>query len=58
MVRALWGVGGMFLAIPLTAMLKVVCDRVPRLQPLGYLLGDEVPRGHGLRALWRKGART
>ncbi|MBL0127635.1 MAG: AI-2E family transporter [Flavobacteriales bacterium] len=37
---ALWGIPGMFLAIPLTAMLKVIFDRVPALEPFGYVLGD------------------
>lgn len=40
---ALWGIAGMFLAIPLTAIVKVVCDRVEPLKPLGYLLGDDQP---------------
>ena len=40
---ALWGVGGMFLSIPLTAIVKVICDRVEGLQPLGFLLGDTMP---------------
>ena len=34
----------MFLAIPLTAILKVVFDAVPNLEPYGYLLGDELPK--------------
>lgn len=37
---ALWGVAGMFLAIPLTAIAKVIFDRVKPLQPWGFLLGD------------------
>jgi predicted PurR-regulated permease PerM len=41
---ALWGVGGMFLSIPLTAIIKVICDRVPSLKPLGFLLGDTMPQ--------------
>ncbi len=40
---ALWGVGGMFLSIPLTAIIKVICDRIEPLQPLGFLLGDTMP---------------
>lgn len=40
---ALWGIAGMFLAIPLTAIVKVVCDRVEPLKPFGYLLGDDQP---------------
>jgi len=36
---AMWGIPGMFLAIPLTAIIKVIFDRVPDLEPFGYLLG-------------------
>ncbi len=38
----LWGVVGMVVAIPLTGMLKVVCDAIPGLQPYGYLLGEDI----------------
>ena len=38
---ALCGVPGMFLAIPALAVLKVIFDKVPDLQPWGILLGDE-----------------
>lgn len=37
---ALSGIPGMFLAIPGLAVIKVVCDRVPELQPWGMLLSD------------------
>lgn len=36
----LWGVPGMFLSLPLTAIVKVICDRVELLKPLGFLIGD------------------
>lgn len=36
---AMWGIPGMFLAIPMTAIIKVIFDRVPDLEPFGYLLG-------------------
>lgn len=36
----LWGIPGMFLSIPIAAILKVIFDRVPALEPWGYLLGD------------------
>lgn len=39
----LWGVPGMFLSLPLTAIFKVVCDRVEPLKPLGFLIGDTMP---------------
>jgi predicted PurR-regulated permease PerM len=38
----LCGVGGMFLAIPAVATLKVIFDNVPELKPWGMLLGDDV----------------
>lgn len=40
---ALWGVAGMFLSIPLTAIVKVIFDRVEPLKPFGFLLGDTMP---------------
>jgi len=40
---ALWGIPGMFLAIPLTAVLKVIFDHIEPLKPLGFLLGNIVP---------------
>jgi predicted PurR-regulated permease PerM len=35
----LWGPIGLVLAIPLTATLKIICDRVPRLRHVGEWLG-------------------
>lgn len=40
---ALWGIMGMFLAIPLVAITKVIFDRIEPLKPWGYLLGDDMP---------------
>ena len=39
---ALWGIPGMFLAIPLTAIIKLVLDHIDSLKPWGFLLGDGV----------------
>jgi predicted PurR-regulated permease PerM len=39
--NAFWGVSGMFLSIPLTAIIKVIFDHVPGLRAFGFLLGDE-----------------
>lgn len=47
---ALAGIPGMFLAIPITAMVKVVFDAIPQLEPYGYLLGDEMSK----RIFWTK----
>ena len=40
---ALWGIPGMFLSIPLTAILKVIFDNIETLKPWGFLLGNIVP---------------
>ena len=40
---ALWGIPGMFLSIPITAILKVMFDHIESLKPWGFLLGDIVP---------------
>lgn len=37
---ALWGLHGMFLSIPITAILKLIFDRIDSLKPWGFLLGD------------------
>jgi predicted PurR-regulated permease PerM len=37
----IWGISGMFLAIPLCAMLKIIFDNVQSLEPWGMLMGAE-----------------
>jgi predicted PurR-regulated permease PerM len=37
----LWGIPGMVLALPTLGVLKILCDTIPRLEPFGYLLGNE-----------------
>ncbi len=41
---AVIGVSGMFLAIPIIAIFKVIFDRVESLKPWGYLVGDDLPK--------------
>jgi predicted PurR-regulated permease PerM len=36
----IWGIPGVFLSIPIAATLKVLGDQLPRLSPLGELLGE------------------
>lgn len=36
-----WGIPGMFLSIPVIAIMKVIFDRIETLKPWGLLLGDE-----------------
>lgn len=35
-----WGALGMILSIPILAIIKVICDTVPSLQPIGFLLNN------------------
>ncbi|WP_282637471.1 AI-2E family transporter [Sphingobacterium thalpophilum] len=37
----IWGISGMFLAIPILAIAKIVMDRIRELKPWGFLLGEE-----------------
>ncbi|WP_345100804.1 AI-2E family transporter [Mucilaginibacter panaciglaebae] len=37
----IWGIPGMFLSIPVTAVLKIIFDRVESLKPWGIIMGDE-----------------
>ena len=39
---ALAGVAGMFLSIPVIAIIKVIFDRVDGLKPWGMILGDDI----------------
>jgi predicted PurR-regulated permease PerM len=41
--NALWGIPGMFLSIPLLAIVKVFFDHIEKLKPWGFLLGDSMP---------------
>jgi predicted PurR-regulated permease PerM len=40
----IWGIPGMILAIPLLGIVKIVCDNVESLAPLGHLLGHHRKR--------------
>jgi len=41
--NALWGIPGMFLSIPLLAIIKLIFDHIEPLKPWGFLLGDTMP---------------
>jgi predicted PurR-regulated permease PerM len=43
-----WGIPGMFLSIPVIAVLKIIFDRVESLKPWGIILGDEEPKQNRL----------
>ena len=50
----LWGVSGMFLSIPLIAILKVIFDHIEPLKPWGFLLGNIVPTASKFSFINRK----
>jgi len=37
-----WGIPGIFLAIPLIAMIKIICDHIESLKPYGFLMGETI----------------
>ncbi|WP_394991038.1 AI-2E family transporter [Emticicia sp.] len=38
--QLIWGIPGIILAIPLTAILKIICDHIQSLRPYGFLIGE------------------
>src|SRR5690606_37802436 len=50
---AIWGMSGMILFFPLTGILKITFDRIPALQPYGYLLGDNFPVHERSENFWK-----
>jgi predicted PurR-regulated permease PerM len=44
----IWGIPGMFLSIPVIAVLKIIFDRVESLKPWGIILGDEEKKQNSL----------
>ena len=52
--NAFWGIPGMFLAIPLLAIGKVILDRIEPLKPWGFLFGDTMPALLRIEPILRK----
>ena len=38
--QLLWGIPGILLAIPLSAIFKIICDHIEPLKPYGFLIGE------------------
>jgi predicted PurR-regulated permease PerM len=51
---AIWGFSGMFLSIPLIAILKVIFDHIEPLKPWGFLFGNIVPTASKFSFVKRK----
>lgn len=52
--NALWGISGMFLSIPLLAIVKVIFDHIEPLKPWGFLLGATMPENHIIKPIIKK----
>jgi putative permease len=50
----IWGIPGMFLSIPIIAVLKIIFDRVESLQSWGIILGDEEKKQNKLARKFSK----
>jgi predicted PurR-regulated permease PerM len=52
--NALWGIPGMFLSIPILAIVKLIFDHVEPLKPWGFLLGDSMPPLLKIKSILKK----
>jgi predicted PurR-regulated permease PerM len=52
--NALWGIPGMFLSIPLLAIIKLIFDHIEPLKPWGFLLGDTMPPLFKIKPIFKK----
>jgi predicted PurR-regulated permease PerM len=52
--NALWGISGMFLSIPLLAIVKLIFDHIESLKPWGFLLGDTMPSLLKIKPIFKK----
>jgi predicted PurR-regulated permease PerM len=52
--NALWGIPGMFLSIPILAIVKLIFDHIEPLKPWGFLLGDTMPPLLKIKSIFKK----
>lgn len=52
--NAIWGIPGMFISIPLLAIVKLICDHVEPLKPWGFVLGDTMPSPLKIKSIFKK----
>lgn len=55
--NALWGITGMFLSLPVLAVIKLIFDHVEPLKPWGFLLGDTMPPILKIKEIFKKPAK-
>ena len=41
----IWGIPGMILAIPLLGITKIICEHIPALHPIAFLIGEDKKAG-------------
>lgn len=49
----LWGVAGMIIFMPLFAIIRIICSKIPELHPYSYLLENEVDEPKWMNAIKR-----
>jgi predicted PurR-regulated permease PerM len=52
--NAIWGIPGMFLSMPMLAIVKLICDHIEPLKPWGFLLGDTMPPLIKIKTIFKK----
>jgi predicted PurR-regulated permease PerM len=50
----IWGVAGMILFLPMVGIIKIICDHVEPLQPIGFVIGDPDAKKPSKVTLWVK----
>lgn len=52
----IWGFAGMFVIIPVLAIIKIICDHVEPLKPIGFLMSERGTEKHALNFgyYWQK----
>jgi len=56
--NALWGIPGMFLSLPVLAIVKLTCDNFEHLKPWGFLLGDTLPPLIAIKPIFKRKKKT
>ncbi|MFO7896151.1 MAG: AI-2E family transporter [Candidatus Cloacimonadales bacterium] len=55
---SLWGIAGMIIFLPFTAMLKVVCEEYEELKPIALLIGEHNYKAKDTNSKWQKKIKT
>ncbi len=50
----IWGVAGMILFLPMMGIIKIICDHVEPLKPIGFVIGDPDAKKPSKITLWVK----